>query len=186
MELSATLGAKTSFREASDVLSTFLPSQLSRRFTTLRYRTLSVGRSIEEAERRRGWHAFLDKEDRTQLELHMEGDPAREFVFTVDTAHIPLGKRWGGRTFEAVVGHCGRGGRGDRPGRLFAFKGTRLAELDATASLASMDQGYIGRGEITVISDGEECLKRLSEMLPQPATHILDWLYISMKLQLLA
>lgn len=116
----------------------------------------------------------------------MEGDPAREFVFTVDIAHIPLVKRWDGRTFEAVVGHCGGGGRENSPGPLFAFEGTRLAELDATAALALMDQGYAGRGEITVISDGEECLKRLTGMLPQPVTHILNWFHISMKLQPLA
>jgi len=186
MELSAKLGARLSYREAADILSTFLPGHLSRKFTTLRHRTLSVGKRIEDAEVSRGWHAFLDKEERTQLELQMEGDPAREFVFTVDTAHIPLVKHWGGRTFEAVVGHCGRGGRGDSPGPLFAFEGTRSAELDATASLALIDQGYVGQGDITVISDGEECLKRLAGMLPQPATHILDWFHISMKLQPLA
>lgn len=186
MELSAKLGARLSYREASEILSTFLPGHLSRRFTTLRHRTLSVGKRIEDAERRRRWHEFLAKEERTQLELQLDRDPAREFVFTVDTAHIPLVKHWGGRTFEAVVGHCGRGGRGDSPGPLFAFEGTRSAELDATASSALMDQGYVGRGDITVISDGEECLKRLAGMLPQPATHILDWFHISMKLQPLA
>lgn len=186
MELSAKLGARMSYREASDILSIFLPGQLSRKFTTLRHRTLSIGRRIEDAERSRGWHEFLDKEERTQLELQMEGDPAREFVFTVETAHIPLVKHWGGRTFEAVVGHCGRGGRGDNPGPLFAFEGTRLAELGATASLTLMNQGYVRRGDITVISDGEECLKRLAGMLPQPAAHILDWFHISMKLQPLA
>lgn len=61
-----------------------------------------------------------------------------------------------------------------------------MAELDATAALALMDQGYAGRGEITVISHGEESLKRLTGMLPQPATHILDWFHISMELQPLA
>ncbi|MCK5499868.1 MAG: hypothetical protein KAI82_01250 [Tritonibacter mobilis] len=74
-------------------MSTFLPDQVSRKFTTLRHRTLSVGKRIEAAERSRRWHEFLAKEDRTQLELQMEDDPAREFVFTVDTAHIPLVKR---------------------------------------------------------------------------------------------
>ena len=186
MELSAKLGAKLPYREASDILSTFLPDQISRKFTTLRHRTLSVGKRIEDAERSRRSREFLVKEDRTQPELQMEGDPAREFVFTIDTAHIPLVKRWGGRTFEAVVGHCGRGGRGDSSGPLFAFEGTRLAELDATAALALMDQGYAGRGEITVLSDGEEGLKRLTGMLPHPATHSLDWFHISMKLQPLA
>lgn len=105
-ELSAKLAAKLPYREASGILSTFLPDQTSRKFTTLRHRTLSVGKRIEGAERSQRWHEFLAKEDRTQLELQMEGDPAREYVFTVDTAHIPLVKRWGGRTFEAVVGHC--------------------------------------------------------------------------------
>lgn len=96
MELSARLGAKLPYREASDILSTFLPDQMSRKFTTLRHRTLSVGKRIEDAERSRRWNEFLAKEDRTQLELQMEDDPAREFIFTVDTAHIPLVKNWAG------------------------------------------------------------------------------------------
>ncbi len=116
MELSAKLGARMSYREASDILSIFLPGQLSRKFTTLRHRTLSIGRRIEDAERSRGWHEFLDKEERTQLELQMEGDPAREFVFTVETAHIPLVKHWGG---AHIRGGCrslrtGRAGRQPR------------------------------------------------------------------------
>lgn len=35
MELSAKLGARLSYREASEILSTFLPGHLSRKFTTL-------------------------------------------------------------------------------------------------------------------------------------------------------
>jgi hypothetical protein len=186
MELSARLGAKLSYRDASDILSTFLPCHLSRKFTTLRHRTLSVGKRIERAERDRLLHERLDHEDPIQLELPLESDPAREVVFTVDTAHIPLVRHWGGRTFEAVVGHCGRGGWGDSAGPVFAFEGTQSAELKATATLVLADQGYAGRGEITVISDGEECLKRLAGMLPQPTIHILDWFHISTKLQPLA
>lgn len=34
-----------------------------------------------------------------------------------------------------------------------------------------------------MISDGAECLKRLKTALPQPATHILDWFHIAMKLR---
>jgi hypothetical protein len=34
-----------------------------------------------------------------------------------------------------------------------------------------------------VISDGEDCLKRLKSALPQPAEHILDWFHIAMKLR---
>jgi hypothetical protein len=58
--------------------------------------------------------------------------------------------------------------------------------LKVTAALALKGQGYADQGEITVISDGAECLKRLAGMLPQPVAHILDWFHISMKVQPLA
>lgn len=146
LELSAKLGARFSYREASDVLATFLPDQSARSFTTLRNRTLAIGKRIEEAERHQHWFEDLDYSDRKQLELALVGDPAREFVFNVDTAHIPLVKGYGGRTFEAVVGHCGRGGKGDPPGPLFAFEGTQPRELKAVAALALKSQGYADQG----------------------------------------
>lgn len=186
LEISASLGARMSYREASNILSTFLPCHLPRKFTTLRHRTLAVGKRIDEVEQKRLWKERPDYGSRRQLELDLEDDLAREIVFNVDTAHIPLAKHFGGRSFEAVVGHCGRGGRGETPGPVFAFEGTRPAELKAVATLALAEQGYAGRGDITVISDGEECLKRMGDMLPQPVNHILDWFHISMKIQPLA
>lgn len=186
LELSAEMGSLFSYREASKVLATFLPGLGARQFTTLRHRTLAIGKRIEAAERSQHWHEKLHFENRQQLELNMPDDPASEFVFNVDTAHIPLVRHEFGRTFEAVIGHCGRGGRGSSPGPVFAFEGTRAEELKATATLALRKQGDADRGDITVISDGEECLKRLSGMMPQPATHILDWFHIAMKIQPLA
>ena len=105
LERYAKLCAKFSYREASDVLATFLPDQSVRTFTTFRNRTLAMGKLIEEAERQQRWFENLNYPDRTQFELELACDPAREFVFNVDTAHIPLLKPYGGRTFEAVVGH---------------------------------------------------------------------------------
>lgn len=59
MGISAKLGAKFSYREASDVLATFLPDQSARTFTTLRNRTLAMGKRIEEAERQQRWFESL-------------------------------------------------------------------------------------------------------------------------------
>lgn len=73
--------------------------------------------------------------------------------------------------------------RGNCPGPVFAFEGTRSRELKAVATLVLQRQDYADRGAITVISDGEECLKRLSGTPPQPATHVLDWFYIKMMIQ---
>ena len=36
---------------------------------------------------------------------------------------------------------------------------------------------------MTVISDGAEILKRLPRAMPKPATHIIDWFHIAMKIQ---
>ncbi|MBF9052102.1 hypothetical protein GTA62_21485 [Roseobacter sp. HKCCD9010] len=65
LELSTKLGAKFSYREASDGLATFLPDQSARTFTTLRNRTLAIGKRIEEAERQQRWFEELDYPDRT-------------------------------------------------------------------------------------------------------------------------
>jgi hypothetical protein len=55
--------------------------------------------------------------------------------------------------------------------------------MRAEGLLALKRLGYEGKGDITVISDGEDCLKRLKSALPQPTTHILDWFHIAMKLR---
>ena len=51
MELSARLGARLPFREASDILATFLPCHLSRKFTALRHRAIAIGKRL--------WHEHL-------------------------------------------------------------------------------------------------------------------------------
>jgi len=183
LELSAKLGAMMPYRQASDILGTFLPCHAPKRFTTLRNRALKVGKRIDDAERKRYWHEAPDSNEQQQLELPLECDMNREIVFSIDTAHIPIVRREGGRSFEAFVGHCGRGGRGGSPGPVYSFEGTRSGEINAMAQLALLDQGHRGRGEITVISDGESCLKKLAKTLLQPVTHILDWFHISMKIQ---
>jgi hypothetical protein len=55
--------------------------------------------------------------------------------------------------------------------------------MRAEGLLALKRLGYEGKGEIAVISDAEDCLKRLKSALPQPATHILDWFHIAMRLR---
>ncbi|MCK1451913.1 hypothetical protein IVB36_13600 [Bradyrhizobium sp. 35] len=42
---------------------------------------------------------------------------------------------------------------------------------------------YRGFGDVTVISDGAEILKRLPRAMPKPTTHIIDWFHIAMEIQ---
>jgi hypothetical protein len=57
-------------------------------------------------------------------------------------------------------------------------KGMRLRTLQVLQR-----EGYTGRGEITILSDGAEIMKRLPRDLPPPTKHIVDWFHIAMKIQ---
>ena len=74
-------------------------------------------------------------------------------------------------------------GRGSRPGRYFTTAHTSKCELQSRTLQALQSEGYAGRGEATVLSDGAEIMKRLPKVLPQPTTHIIDWFHIAMKIQ---
>jgi hypothetical protein len=183
MTLTAKLGALMPYRAAAGVLADFLPGQMPTRHTTLRHRTLRIGKRLEEKQEQRMFFEKLDTQKRRQCELPLPGDPKREFVLSIDTVHIPQVRGHETRSFEAVICHASRGGVGSDRGILFAFSGTSRKRMRAEGLLALKRLGYEGKGDITVISDGEDCLKRLKSALLQPATHILDWLHIAMKLR---
>jgi hypothetical protein len=44
-------------------------------------------------------------------------------------------------------------------------------------------EGYSGHGEVTILSDGAEIMKRLPKALPKPTTHIIDWFHLAMKVR---
>jgi hypothetical protein len=117
------------------------------------------------------------------MELDLPNDPEREFVVSIDTAHVRASRAEAGRNFEIVVARCGRGGRGPRPGRYFTTADTAKRELQSRTLQALQSEGYADHGEVTVLSDGAEIMKRLPKALPQPMTHIIDWFYIAMKIQ---
>lgn len=95
----------------------------------------------------------------------------------------PCGPTLVPRNFEIVVARCGRGGRETRPGHYFAAADTSQRELRARTLQALWSEGYAGNGEISVLSDGAEIMKRLPRVLPEPAAHIIDWFHLAMKVQ---
>jgi hypothetical protein len=60
---------------------------------------------------------------------------------------------------------------------------TSQREMRARTLQALQAEGYSGHGEITILSDGAEIMKRLPKALPKPTTHIIDWFHIAMKIQ---
>ena len=164
-------------------MAEFLPIPSTESFVTLRRRTLKLGQRLDERARERAWFEPPSTAERRQIELNLPNEPEREFVVSIDTAHVRAGRAEAGRNFEIVVARCGRGGRGSRPGRYFTTADTSKRELQSRTLQALQSEGYAGRGEVTVLSDGAEIMKRLPKALPQPTTHIIDWFHIAMKIQ---
>jgi len=90
LELSAKLGAMMPYRQASDILGTFLPCHERKRFATLWNRALKVGKRIDDAERKRYWYEAPDSNEQQPFELPLECDINSEIVLSIDTAQIPI------------------------------------------------------------------------------------------------
>lgn len=78
---------------------------------------------------------------------------------------------------------CGRGGRGEVGGRYFLTGSTDTTVFRDRTLHALRREGYCGFGDVMVISDGAEILKRLPRAMPRPTIHIIDWFHIAMKIQ---
>lgn len=184
MELTARLGSMMPYRQAATVLAEFLPVEPTETHATVRKRTIRIGERLDnqiaQEERRARSH---QTEERRQLEMQLPGDRRKEFVISIDTAHIRSADPTSARNFELVVARCGRGGRGDVGGRYFATSNTDQTAIRDRALHALRQEGYRGFGDVTVISDGAEILKRLPRAMPKPTAHIIDWFHIAMKIQ---
>jgi len=171
------------YRQAASVMAEFLPLEPTETHATVRKRTIRTGEGLDRQAAEEERSAASQVRDRRQLELELPGDRRREFVVSVDTAHVRSADPKSARNFELVVARCGRGGRGEAGGRYFATASTDQYALRDRAFQALQQGGYRGIGDVAVISDGAEILKRLPRAMPKPTTHIIDWFHIAMKIQ---
>ena len=183
MELSARLGSMMPYRQAASVLAEFLSIEPSEAHATVRKRTIRIGERLDDQIAQETWRARSQTDERRQLEMQLPGDRRKEFVISIDTAHVRSADQHSARNFELVVARCGRGGRGERGGRYFVTGSTDQQAIRDRALHSLQEVGYRGFGDVTVISDGAEILKRLPRAMPKPTTHIIDWFHIAMKIQ---
>jgi hypothetical protein len=182
-ELTARLGSMMPYRRAASVMAEFLPLEATETHATVRKRTIRTGARLDRQAAEEERNAISQVKDRRQLELELPGDLRREFVVSVDTAHVRSADPKSSRNFELVVARCGRGGRGEAGGRYFVTASTDQGALRNRTLHALQHEGYRGFGDVAVISDGAEILKRLPRAMPRPTAHIIDWFHIAMKIQ---
>src|SRR5271165_3255600 len=183
LELTARLGSMMPYRQAASVMANFLPIEPTETHATVRKRTIRTGERLDRLSVEEERTASSQAKDRRQIELELPGDRRREFAISIDTAHIRSADPKSSRNFELVVARCGRGGRGEAGGRYFVTARTDQYALRDRALHALGQEGYRGFGDVAVISDGAEILKRLPRAMPKPTTHIIDWFHIAMKIQ---
>jgi len=85
------------------VLPEFLPVKSTESFLTIRHCTLNLGKRLDERARDRAWFDPPHADDRAQIELDLPNDPEREFVVSIDTAHVKSASQAEDRTFEIPV-----------------------------------------------------------------------------------
>ena len=181
MELTARLGSMLPYRKAAELLAEFLPIEPTEGHQTVRKRTLTLGARLEDQSLRQVRETPPLACERKQLELGMPDDPLREFVVSIDTAHIRSADQKTARDFEIVIARCGRGGRGMPPGHYFATSNTSQLEMRARTLQALQFEGYSGHGEVTILSDGAEimsgCQRRCQNQRRILSTDGVDALY---------
>ncbi|WP_065011820.1 MULTISPECIES: ISKra4 family transposase [Mesorhizobium] len=183
MELTARLGSMMPYRQPAKVLADFLPIEPTETHATVRKRTIRIGERLDEQIAQETRHARSQMDERRQFEMQLPGDRRKEFVISIDTAHVRSADPDSARNFELVVARCGRGGRGEPGGRYFVSGSTDQTAIRDRALHALQQEGYCGFGDVTVISDGAEILKRLPRAMPKPTAHIIDWFHLAMKIQ---
>lgn len=113
MELTALLGSMMPYRQAARVLAEFLPLEPTETHATVRKRTIRIGERLDDQTAEEEWRARPPTDERRQLEMQLPGDRRKEFVISIDTAHVRSADRNSARSFELLVARCGRGGRGE-------------------------------------------------------------------------
>ena len=101
-ELTARLGSMMPYRQAANVMAEFLPIEPTEAHATVRKRTIRTGERLDRQAAEEERSAASQVKDRRQLELEFPGDRRREFVISVDTAHVRGADPKSARNFERL------------------------------------------------------------------------------------
>jgi hypothetical protein len=161
----AELGARHSFREAAQLLSTLLPCSPTNQ-ATIRNRTHRVATEIE---------------GKTPEAPNDAAAPNDEMIVMIDGAHIRAAPGYQTRHVDVTVGKVEVNGR--RP-RRFALAPKGSDHPLAPMRAALIEQGWHPGRPLAVISDGEAALPNLVRAATgEPVRHILDWFHLSMRMR---
>src|ERR1035441_6890199 len=161
--LTAKMAALLPFRKAADFLGEFLPLSARATASTIRNRTMKVGKRLERS---------------AETLVAASVEPSKELVVGFDGAYVRNRHRRPERNFEIVAGKAlDRDGQATR----FAFVRNGGSEAVSAVGLALRRCGVNEATSVTVLTDGDAGLRAIHQQVVPRADHILDWFHISMK-----
>jgi hypothetical protein len=162
--LTAKIAALLPFRKVTDFLGELLPLSTQTTASTIRNRTMKVGRRLEKS-------AEL-------LATATSGGSCKQLVVGFDGGYIRNRHQRPERNFEVVAGKAlDRDGHASR----FAFVRNGGSEAVSAVGLALRRCGVNESTSVTVLTDGDAGLRAIHQQVAPHADHILDWFHIAMR-----
>jgi hypothetical protein len=163
--LTAKLAALMPFGKVADFLGEVLPLSTTPHASTVRNRTVRVGKRLLRARAAPAGQSITSGKD---------------VILGLDGAYVRDRHPRPARTFEVVVGQVRSAG--DAPTR-FAFVRQGTAAGAATVTQALREHGVSPVTHVTVLSDGDAGLRAMQRAAAPEADPVLDWFHIAMRWQ---
>src|ERR1035437_8483389 len=162
--LTAKMAALLPFRKAADFLGELLPLSAQATASTVRNRTMKVGRRLQKSAE--------------ALATAASNEPCKELVVGFDGGYVRNRHQRPERNFEVVAGKAlDRDGHATR----FAFVRNRGSEAVSAVGLALRQCGVNEATSVTVLTDGDAGLRAIHQQVAPQAEHVLDWFHIAMR-----
>jgi hypothetical protein len=162
--ITAKMAALLSFRKAADFLGEFLPLSARATASTVRNRTMKVGKRLEKSAE--------------ALAMPASNEPCKELVVGFDGGYVRNRHQRPERNFEVIAG---KALDSDGQATRFAFVRSGGSEAVIAVGLALRHCGVNEATSITVLTDGDAGLRAIHQQIAPHADHILDWFHISMR-----
>ena len=162
--LTAKMAAWLPFGKVADCLGELLPLSSQTTASTVRNRTMKVGRRLQKSA-----EVFASTSS---------NEPAKELVVGLDGGYVRNRHQRPERNFEVVAGKAlNRDGHATR----FAFVRNGGSEAMSAVDLAMRQCGVTETTSITVLTDGDAGLRAIQQQVAPEAEHVLDWFHIAMR-----
>jgi hypothetical protein len=162
--LTAKMTALLPFRKAADFLGELLPLSAQATASTVRNRTMKVGKRLQKSAQ--------------ALATVASNDPCKELIVGFDGGYVRNRHQRPERNFEVIAGKAL-----DRDGHATRFASVRNGGSGPVSAieLALQHCGANEATSLTVLSDGDAGLRAIQKRLAPLADHVLDWFHISMR-----